>query len=717
MKAIHSLKLLLLLPLTLILLLALLLIYTNITHLGNAHHAADHAQQDDLRVIGEMAGFARDLARVQQRMNSALQGAISGELNELQLYRLHSEIVNELDRLSGMIEQLSHSQLVQDANHGSARGLQDAFAEYQRFIIMTTDVLAVDPAVAGDFLQTATGYHIEFSVYASKIKQLLAKRAQQRNSEHTGDFELLMQRLLYVSLSVLVLVFAVALYVARRSSSNMIDIAEGLSQLAHQQGSRIELPRIEYLNQHSHGELKLITGKLLDFRHALQRQREAEEKAFQLAFHDPLTGLPNRRLLDERLQQAIGESRRHALISALLVLDLDAFKQVNNSRGHNVGDQLLQEVARRLATAVKSSDTVARIGGNAFAILLPAQGASLAEAASRAVQQWERLADSIIQPVVLGATPLFISAGCGITLFDSTTPDSSQPLKQAEAAMYRAKTDGRNRMRFFDAAIQQQQAQQSELENDLRRALELDQLVLFFQLQADASGQPRGVEALLRWQHPQRGRVAPDLFISLAESSDLILPIGEWVLHSACQLLHQWAARPARCGLSIAVNVSARQFRQHDFVERVQQVLADTGAPPARLKLEITESLVIENIEQTVAKMHALRELGVRLSLDDFGTGYSSLQYLKRMPLDQLKIEQSFARDVETDSSSAAIVQAIIAMGQALSIEVIAEGVETAGQQAFLQRLGCQLYQGYLYSKPLPLAQLESLLDRYQHDT
>lgn len=712
MKIIHNLKLLLLLPLTLVLLLALALVYSNIYRLGQAHDTADHAQLGDLEVIAGAALFSSNLGSIHQRVMVVLQGAQSGELNELQLYRLHSSIVDQLDLLRHDVNALASSGLVQDANHGSARGLLDAFAAYQRFVIMTTDVLAVDPAVAAEFMQQAQHHYADFSIFTHRISERLAHRSIERNQQYGQQFAQLMQRLLWISLGVLILVFAVSQYASRHASSNMLDVADALRALAHSPESHIELPRIEYLHAHSQGELHLITGKLLEFRHALQRQREAEEKAFQLAFYDVLTRLPNRRLLSERVQQAIGESQRHAGISALLVFDLDAFKQINNTLGHSAGDQLLTETASRLTQTTKSTDTVARIGSNAFAVLLPALGSNKALAASRATQISERLNNLIQEPVLLDGEPFFVTASTGITLFDADATDSDQPQKQAEAAMYRAKEEGRGKMRFFDARIQACQEHRSALENDLRWALELQQLRLFYQLQVDVNDHARGVEALLRWLHPQRGMVSPAEFIPLAESSDLILPIGNWVLQHACQQLAGWSGDPGFCSLSIAVNVSARQFMQPDFVENVQQILTDTQAPAHRLKLEITESLVISDIDNTIEKMHALRALGIQLSLDDFGTGYSSLQYLRRMPLDQLKIEQSFARDLTTDSHNAAIVQAIIAMGRALNIEVIAEGVETEEQRNFLFQQQCTLYQGYLYSKPVALDDLQRLISQ-----
>lgn len=713
MKITHNIKLLLLLPLTLVLLLALLLVYTNIKRLGNAHHTAGHAQHQDLLTITAAAHFSQALGEVQQHMNAALQDIINGQ-SKLQLHHQHNHIVNKMDELATTAKFLSESQQSVDLGHDSIQGLLNAFADYQRFVIMTIDVLAIDPHAAEEFLHKAQQHYVSFSILSSHIQNQLAERALFVNKQHETDFTRLMQDTLLISLGVLLAVFIIALFTARRASGNMLDLADALRALAQNQENHIELPRIEYLHQRSDGELKQITGKLLDFRNALQRQREAEEKAFQLAFYDPLTLLPNRRLLDERLQQTLRASLSHSRFSALLVLDLDSFKHINNRHGHKAGDQLLIEIANRLSSAVKDQNTVARIGGNAFSVLLPALQSSQDKAASEALQLGERLCDLVGQPLILNDEPLLISACCGITLFDASTHDSRQPLKQAEAAMYNAKTDGRGQIHFFDAELQRQQESQSALENDLRWALELNQLVLFYQLQVDASGKPQGVEALLRWQHPQRGMVSPGEFIPLAESSDLILPIGDWVLKTACRQLNIWSQHPHHAKLSISVNVSARQFCQENFVARVQQLLEDTGAPAQNLKLEVTESLAIEVLELTVGKMQTLRDLGVHLSLDDFGTGYSSLQYLQRMPLDQLKIEQSFARNLMHDNSTAAIVQAIIAMGDALSIEVIAEGVETQAQWELLYRLGCRFYQGYLFSKPAPLNELEQLLQTIQ---
>lgn len=710
MKAIHSLKLLLLLPLALVVVVAVAVLYTSLSRLEQQHDRADLEQHHDLGVIADAAEFSRRLGMIQKRMNSAMDGAISGELSELQLYRMHSTIVNELDSLSHVVKKLSTTQLVLDANHGSAQGLLNAFVEYQRFVIMSTDVLAVDPQIAYSFLQKAQRHYLEFSIFTSRIEFLLAERAQVRNKEQADTFSQLASRLFVLSLGALFLLFGFTQYLSRRASRDLLDIAEGLTTLARSKESSIPLPRIEALQQTAGGDIQRIAAKLLDFRHALERQHAAEEQAFQLAFYDPLTKLPNRRLLNERLQQALGNCKRYQQHAALLVLDIDDFKNINEIQGYDVGDQVLLTTGKRLSELITDADTVARIGSNAFAILLQGISSNPDLTASKITQLNETIKDSLAKLLLINEQVYFLTASVGVTFFDKNLQDLAAPLQEAEAAMYRAKASGHGQVRYYDAQVQAQQQERLQLETDLRQALANQQLQLYYQLQVDAQAQPVGVEALLRWHHPARGMVSPAEFIPLAEASDLILPIGQWVLETACHQLHAWEQNPMRAHLSVAVNVSAKQFRQANFVEQVRSALSATQANPKLLKLELTESMVLEDVESTILKMDDLRKLGVRFSIDDFGTGYSSLQYLKRLPLDQLKIEQSFARDITTDKNDAAIVQTIIAMGQALELEVIAEGVETQEQQEFLLKHGCCFYQGYLYSRPIPIDDLEVLL-------
>lgn len=709
MKALKSFKFLLLLPLIVVVIAAVALVYTSLERLEQQHDQAAQEQQQNLSIISNAAEFSRKLGNIQKRMNLALDGALAGELSELQLYRMHSGIVNDLASAAKAIDELSASQLVLDANHGSAKGLQNAFSEYKRFVIMSTDVLAVDPQVANEFLQKAQRHYLDFSIFISKVEFLLAERTKLRNKEQANTFGQLVNRLFLFSFTALLLLFTFSQFLSYRASCGLIDIAEGLALLSRSQTNRIPLPRIEALQQSGRGEMKRIAAKLLDFRHALERQRVAEEEAFQLAFYDALTQLPNRRLVNERIHQALGECKRNEQQAALIVLDIDDFKVINEVRGYEVGDQVLLATSAHLTNLVTDADTVGRIGSNAFAILL--LGMSSTNEAARKVQQLsEAIKNSFVEFILKDEQTFFLTASMGVTFFDSSLENVNEPLKEAEAAMYRAKKAGRGLLRYYDAQVQALQQEKLQLENDLRQALSNHEFQLYYQLQMNAQEQPLGVEALLRWKHPERGMVSPGEFIPLAESSDLILSIGQWVLETACDQLQAWKTTYPE--FSMAVNVSVRQFRQADFVEQVKNALQRTQANPKLLKLELTESMVLDEVEGTILKMEELRQLGVRFSIDDFGTGYSSLQYLKRLPLDQLKIDQSFTRDITFDKNDAAIVQTVIAMGQALQLEVIAEGVETWEQQQILLRYGCDFYQGYLYGRPFPIEDLEVNLNK-----
>ncbi len=701
----------LMLPATLVVMAALLVLAVSLGNVGRQFQAASEAQAGDLRVIGDAASLSGDIGLIQKRMATALEGAQAGTLDELQLYRMHTAIVNDLDAIRRRVEALATTELVLDANHNSARRLIQEFADYQRFVIMATDVLAVNPAVASEFLDMAQQHYREFSIFVSRVETLLADRSQDRNAAQSSALETVHRQVLWIGIGVLVLLLGLIFAVAQRASRRMLDIADALSSLSQEGSLTIPLPRIETMHRESRGEFGRIAGTLLTFRDAIERQRQAEEEAFQLAFYDPLTRLPNRRLLKERLHHALQVCERQQARAAVLVLDLDDFKRVNDTRGHGIGDRLLNEVVQRLQQVMREGDTLARLGGDEFAVLLEALPGEDHPAATQAEAVAHGLAQALRMPVTLDGQAHHVTASIGIALFDHRFhegPDT--PLRQAEAAMYQAKKDGRNTTRFFDPGIQAQLEARLALESELRLSVERGQLRLFYQLQMDERDRCIGVEGLIRWLHPDRGLVSPAQFIPLAEETGLIVPIGQWVLQTACLQLRTWAEHPAKADLCIAVNVSARQFRDPDFVAVVRGTLMQTGADPRRLKLELTESTVLEDVEATVETMRELRALGVHFSLDDFGTGYSSLQYLKRLPLDQLKIEQSFVRDIITDPDDAVIVQTIIAMSHALGIEVIAEGVETREQQMALHQQGCLAYQGYLFSKPLPIEALEQKL-------
>ncbi len=447
-------------------------------------------------------------------------------------------------------------------------------------------------------------------------------------------------------------------------------------------------------------------------------RRANAEKIELLAFYDPLTNLPNRRLMLERLNRALVACVRHQRHCALMMIDIDNFKVLNDTLGHGVGDQLLVEVAKRLQACVRQGDTAARMGGDEFVVILEdlddsRLAASQAEAVAEKIQSLLRLPYQLdLAPETAGGVPreYLCTSSIGLTLFNDQTLSTDELLKRSDTAMYQAKAAGRNAVRFFDPGMQSVVDARAALEADLRLALAQDQLQLVYQAQVDRHDRIVGAEVLLRWVHPQRGMVMPGEFIALAEDTGLILPIGAWVLESACAQLTRWAQQPDFCDLTISVNVSARQFRQADFVSQVQAIVHASGARAQLLKLELTESLMVNSVEDTILKMDALHAEGISFSLDDFGTGYSSLSYLQRLPLDQLKIDQSFVRDLLVDAKDAAIAQTVVNLAQNLGLSVIAEGVESKAQRDFLSGIGCHAYQGYYFGRPCPLADFEALL-------
>jgi len=441
----------------------------------------------------------------------------------------------------------------------------------------------------------------------------------------------------------------------------------------------------------------------------------AEDEIRNLAFYDTLTSLPNRRLLLDRLQQALAACIRNPQKQGLLFVDLDNFKTWNDTLGHQTGDLLLKEVAVRLTACVREADTVARIGGDEFVVMLEDLSEISEDAAAKAKHIAEKISAAVNQPFQLGDRELHSTSSIGITVFGAQPESASEILQQAEIAMFQSKAAGRNTMLFFAPALQAAVNSRAAMEDDLRRAIKENQFVLHYQPQLDTT-RLIGAEALVRWNHPTRGLLFPDEFIPLAEETGLILPLGNWVLEATCEQIAAWAGHADTSQIALAVNISARQFRQPDFVEQVWAALARTGANPQNLKLELTESMLVENIEDVITKMTELKLRGLRFSIDDFGTGYSSLAYLKRLPLDQLKIDRSFVRDILADAASGAIAQAIISLGRAMGLSVIAEGVETEEQRGFLTGLGCYSFQGYLFSRAVPLEEFQAKWPNYRRN-
>jgi len=437
----------------------------------------------------------------------------------------------------------------------------------------------------------------------------------------------------------------------------------------------------------------------------------AENEIKRLAYYDPLTGLPNRRMLLERLRRALTGDRGDSRKKALLFVDLDNFKNLNDTLGHHVGDLLLQEVAHRLTSSVHETDTAARIGGDEFVVMLENLGESQEEAASQAKEIAEQILTRISESCTLSDRECVSTASIGITVFGYGKEDATQILQQADIAMYQAKNAGRNAIRFFAPALQAAVSARARLEDEIRHGIRDNQFCLWYQPQVYGDS-IIGAEALLRWDHPRRGVLGPAEFIPVAEETGLIVPLGCIVLEEACRQAALWAGTPEFAPVPIAINISARQFHQPDFVSHVLNTIERAGADPNYIKLEITESMLVDNLEETVAIMKALKAHGVQFSLDDFGTGYSSLAYLKRLPLDQLKMDRTFVRDILVSTTNGALAQAIISLARALGLLVIAEGVETDEQRAFLSQLGCDCYQGFLFSRAVPAPDFEALLAR-----
>ena len=449
-------------------------------------------------------------------------------------------------------------------------------------------------------------------------------------------------------------------------------------------------------------------------------ERKALDAEIQnLAFYDPLTHLPNRRLLLNRLEQAMATTTRTHFHGALMFLDLDHFKTLNDVYGHNVGDELLNMVAERIGACVREQDSVSRFGGDEFVVMLEDLSENAEQAAVQAETVAKKIRNILATPYELhrdagdsegGSIQYSCTSSIGVTMFKGQGSDIATLLKWADMAMYQAKISGRNAIRFFDPVMQSAIEAHASFESDLRTALELQQFKLYYQVQVDGSRRPQGAEALLRWEHPQRGMVSPHEFIPLAEETGLIVSIGQWVLDAACAQLQAWKSDPELCNLQLAINISAKQFLQRNFVGQVKETIEKNNISPMFLKLELTESMLLSNIEDTIRKMQELKDYGVRFSLDDFGTGFSSLSNLKRLPLDQIKIDQGFVRNIAQDRGDVAMVHAIMDLGMNFGLEIIAEGVETEEQFKTLQRYGCTNFQGFLFSRPVPVEQFESLI-------
>jgi diguanylate cyclase (GGDEF)-like protein len=437
-----------------------------------------------------------------------------------------------------------------------------------------------------------------------------------------------------------------------------------------------------------------------------ERQR-IEMEIEQLAFYDPLTDLPNRRLLMDRLHHAILACSRTTNHGAIFFIDLDHFKNINDTQGHHLGDVLLQQVAQRLQGCMREDDTVARLGGDEFVVMVQELSGNLLTATLQAKNIGIKILASLDAPYLLAAQEHRCTGSIGITLFGKSREPVSELLKRADMAQYRAKIAGGSSIQFYDPEMQSKADARRTLEADLRQAVQGDQFRLYYQPQVDELGNLKGLEALLRWEHPKRGLLLPSEFIACAEEHGIIEEMGLWVLNTACRQLVSWSLNPNTATLSLAVNVSAREFESPDFVSKVQTVIQASGVDPTRLVLEFTERIMFGSLDATLARMISLKACGLSFALDDFGIGFSSLTCLKTLPVSQVKIDRSFVRDVLTSHNDGVIASAIIALGQSLELTVIAEGIETEEQHRFLREHGCRLYQGFLFGRPLPVELLD----------
>jgi diguanylate cyclase (GGDEF)-like protein/PAS domain S-box-containing protein len=475
--------------------------------------------------------------------------------------------------------------------------------------------------------------------------------------------------------------------------------------LRHRDGHYVPVLSRGLVTRDAAGKALRVSGTNTD----LTERKLAEQRIYELAYYDHLTGLPNRRLLGEEMDKALARSQRSGRLGAVILLDLDNFKLLNDTMGHDLGDMLLRQVAERLRHTLRHCDQLARLGGDEFVLVLEDLGGNQQEAVAEAQHVLEKLQSTLGQPYYLSGRLFMSTPSMGVTVFDGAATDIETLLKQADLAMYRAKSDGRNTACFFDPYMQVSADYQATLERGLREGLLAHQFVLYCQPQFDRHDRLVGAEVLVRWRRPDGELLGPAEFIGLAESSGLIVPLGQYVLEESCYALARWREDRLLGKLELAVNISAHQLRSTDFAGTVAEILSQTGAPPDKLCLELTESVFAENVTETIERMNELCSQGVHFSLDDFGTGYSSLAYLKHFPLTALKIDRSFVHDVHLNPDAVPIVNAIIALARSLKLEIVAEGVEHEDQRSFLINGGCGTLQGYLLGKPMPMWEFEQM--------
>lgn len=511
---------------------------------------------------------------------------------------------------------------------------------------------------------------------------------------------------MWLGIGVLGGLIGAALFFVWRSNKRLMIIGDAILSLSNGQQKLSDFQAIEQMSRQRSGSLTRIALALMTFRDAEKQRREAECKVHRLAYFDTLTQLPNWQFMREHLQHSLDTSQQTGTYGALIYLDVDDFNRINDSWGHRMGDNLLQQIAERLTGLKVEGAIIGRLGGDEFMVIIDGLASEQLKAAEKAEAFAEQLQQALSPCYWVENKKHFLSVSTGIALFNGLQESIDSLFQYSNAAVHLAKLTSPNGLRFYDPAVRAELEARTELEHDLRLAIDRQEFVLVYQSQVDSLGRAIGAEALIRWEHPLRGFISPGTFIPLAEETGLIVPIGNWVLKTACEQLVTWANDENTKHLTLAVNVSAKQFQQPDFVDTVYDALTQSGASAHRLKLELTESTMIGKIDDIIARMLQLKALGISFSLDDFGTGYSSLQYLKRLPLDQIKIDQSFVRNLHKDMDDKAIVQTIIAMGRSLGLQVIAEGVENQEHWRYLKQHQCDAFQGYYFCKPVSATEM-----------
>lgn len=693
----------LLLPPLLVTVLATVISVATLFQLKLQFDSARQTQAEYMQRVIEAERLSEQTLAVHQQVRHSMEGAVSGLMDELRLYYIHSDVVNDLASLQQQVGGFANSPQMRDVEQTEISAYTREFEAYRRFMIMATDIIAIDPTSASHYISLAHDHFVNFTHVSHRISVQLLEQIEQAQQREMALLEGSYYRILLFGLLGMVLVYFLVSLVAKRTSQCLLLIADALKRLGKQDEAPPELPEITRLQQRAKGEIKQIADSLGEFRQALLDRHRQQARINELSYFDPLTGLANRRLLLEHLHHALREIAMHPQHCALLFIDLDNFKNINDTLGHSAGDILLKQAAERIIECLSSNDTAARAGGDEFIILLENLNPSSHEAAGQIQQTAESLLKALNRPYTINEMEYMLSASIGVTLTDNEQESPDQLMLNADLALYQAKAAGKNTLRFFDPRMQETVNRRAQLESDLREALAREQFMLFYQPQINRDGELIGYEALIRWQHPEKGMVSPAEFIPLAEETGLIIEIGYWVMKTACQQLVAWQTEAQKSHYNISINVSSVQFAQHDFAMQVSSALVETGANPRLLKLELTESLLLDNVDDTIDKMNAINRMGIHFSLDDFGTGYSSLSYLKHLPLSWLKIDQSFVRDMMEDEEDDAIVRTIIALGKSLGLRVIAEGVETSEQHQHLIELGCDEFQGYYFGRPQAL--------------